>query len=248
MRMYLLELENLYVRLAKEDRLILKGVDLKIKPGEVHAIMGPNGSGKSTLAHVIMGNPNYVVVKGEIRYSGEVITDLPPNERAKKGIFLSFQQPPEIPGVRIRSFLSTAYSLTRKNLSLRELEGRMKALAQELGLSPDFLSRYLNLGMSGGERKKSEVIQMGVLDPKLVILDEIDSGLDVDALRQVSKKILELKNPEKSILLITHYSRITSYIVPDVVHVLVDGKIVTSGGPDLISWIEEKGYVEVGTA
>jgi len=246
--MSLLEVENLYVRLKKEDRSILNGVDLKIEPGQVHAIMGPNGSGKSTLAHAVMGSPNYVVTKGEIRFLGESITDLPPNERARRGIFLSFQQPPEIPGVRIRNFLSTAYSLAKPGTPLLELDRRMRSFAQDLGLTSDFLSRYLNVGMSGGERKKSEVIQMGVLEPKLIILDEIDSGLDVDALKQVSKKIQEMRSPERSILLITHYSRIASYIVPDFVHVLVGGKIVTSGGPELISWIEEKGYIEVGTA
>jgi len=246
--MLLLEVENLYVRLKEEDRSILNGVDLKIEPGQVHAIMGPNGGGKSTLAHTVMGNPNYVVTKGDIRFLGESITDLPPDERARRGILLSFQQPPEIPGVRIRNFLSTAYSLTKPGSSLLELDRRMRSFAQDLALTSDFLSRYVNVGMSGGERKKSEVIQIGVLEPKLIILDEIDSGLDVDALKQVSKKILEMKSSERSILLITHYSRITSYIIPDLVHVLAGGKIVASGGPELIAQIEEKGYIEVGTA
>ena len=243
--MALLEIEDLYVRLGESDTPILRGINLTVNAGEIHAIMGPNGSGKSTLAHTIMGNPRYIVTKGNITFDGLSIVDLPPDERAKRGIFLSFQHPPEIPGVRLRTFMGTVLRVLEKGSNPLEMEKRFRKAADALQLSSDFLTRYLNVGMSGGERKKSEMLQMRAVEPRLVILDEIDSGLDVDALKLVSKIISESLDDNRALLIITHYSRILDYISPHRVHILMNGRIVKSDGAELVKWVEEKGYSEV---
>jgi Fe-S cluster assembly ATP-binding protein len=222
---------------------ILKGVSLKINAGEVHAIMGPNGSGKSTLANVIMGNPVYEVTNGNILFQGEDITDEPVDIRAKKGLFLAFQYPESIPGVTIVNMLKTALT-NIENTEYTTLELRLKVAdaMEQLGLSPDFADRYLNEGFSGGERKRNEVLQLAVLNPKLAVLDETDSGLDVDGLRVVGEGVSKLKSKDKGYLVVTHYQRLLDYITPDFVHVFVDGKIVDSGGLDLSKKLEEQGY------
>ncbi|AKI97101.1 Fe-S cluster assembly ATPase SufC [Kosmotoga pacifica] len=240
--MALLEITDLHASLVEEKVEILKGVNLKIEKGQIHAVMGPNGSGKSTLANVIMGNPKYKVTEGDIRFEGESILELPVDQRAKRGIFLSFQHPQEISGVRLRKFLISAKQAMGGKEPLLKLNREIEDIAEEVALNKEFLDRYLNLGFSGGEKKKSEILQFGFLKPKLAILDEIDSGLDVDALRTIAEAINKFKNDGMSILLITHYQRLLDYITPDHVHVYVNGQIITSDGPELARKIEEKGY------
>ena len=237
----MLEIKNLHVSVDNVE--ILKGVSLNINAGEVHAIMGPNGSGKSTLANVIMGNPVYEVTNGNILFQGEDITDEPVDNRAKKGLFLAFQYPESIPGVTIVNMLKTALT-NIENTEFTTLELRLKVAdaMEQLGLSPDFADRYLNEGFSGGERKRNEILQLAVLNPKLAVLDETDSGLDVDGLRVVGEGVSKLKSKDKGYLVVTHYQRLLDYITPDFVHVFVDGKIVDSGGLELSKKLEEQGY------
>ncbi|WP_312311885.1 Fe-S cluster assembly ATPase SufC [Empedobacter brevis] len=230
-----------------EEREILKGLNLQINPGEVHAIMGPNGAGKSTLSNVITGKEEYEVTDGEIEFLDESILELAPEERAQKGIFMSFQYPIEIPGVSVTNFIKTSINETRKAQGLEEMgASEMLKLIREkadlLGIKKDFLSRSLNEGFSGGEKKRNEIFQMLMLNPKLAILDETDSGLDIDALRIVAEGVNEFKNENNGVLVITHYQRLLDYIVPDFVHVLADGKIIKSGGKELALELEAKGY------
>ena len=241
----MLKISNLHARV--EDKSILKGIDLEINPGEVHAIMGPNGSGKSTLASVIAGKEEYEVRQGKIIFNGEEISELSADERAHKGLFLSFQYPVEIPGVSVTNFIKTALNETRKAKGLDDMPAnKMLKLIREksemLEIDRKFLSRSLNEGFSGGEKKRNEIFQMAMLEPKLAILDETDSGLDIDALRIVANGVNKLKKSENATLVITHYQRLLDYIVPDFVHVLYDGKIVKSGGKELAFELEEKGY------
>ena len=241
----MLKISNLHARV--EDKSILKGIDLEINPGEVHAIMGPNGSGKSTLASIIAGKEEYEVRQGKIIFNGEEISELNADERAHKGLFLSFQYPVEIPGVSVTNFIKTALNETRKAKGLDDMPAnKMLKLIREksemLEIDRKFLSRSLNEGFSGGEKKRNEIFQMAMLEPKLAILDETDSGLDIDALRIVANGVNKLKNSENATLVITHYQRLLDYIIPDFVHVLYDGKIVKSGGKELAFELEEKGY------
>ncbi len=237
----MLEIKNLQA--SVEDTEILKGVDLKINPGEVHAIMGPNGSGKSTLANVVMGNPVYEITEGNIIFEGKDITEEPVDNRAKLGIFLAFQYPESIPGVTIVNMLKTALTnIEETEYTTLELRLKVAESMEQLGLSADFAERYLNEGFSGGERKRNEILQLAVLDPKLAILDETDSGLDVDGLRVVGEGVSKLKNDDKGYLVVTHYQRLLEYIKPDFVHVFVDGKIVESGGIKLSDKLEKDGY------
>ena len=222
---------------------IVRGLDLEIKPGEVHAIMGPNGSGKSTLANTLMGHPKYQITKGKIELDSLDLTNLTPDKRAKAGLFLSMQYPPEIPGVSISSFLRLSAGALRGKTENpitfhKELNERMK----ELGIDPSFASRHINLGFSGGERKRLEILQLLILNPTYALLDETDSGLDVDALKIVAKGINKFKSPKRGILLITHYNRILEYVIPDFVHVMVEGKIIKSGDAKLAKEIEKNGY------
>ena len=237
----MLEIKNLHAEV--DDVEILKGVDLKINPGEVHAIMGPNGSGKSTLANVVMGNPVYEISKGNIIFEGEDITEEPVDNRAKLGMFLAFQYPESIPGVTIVNMLKTALT-NIEDIEYTTVELRLKVAEsmEQLGLSADFADRYLNEGFSGGERKRNEILQLAVLDPKLAILDETDSGLDIDALKIVADGVNTLRDKNNSFLIITHYQRLLDYIKPDYVHVLINGKIVKSGGAELAIELEKKGY------
>ena len=230
-----------------EDKAILRGINLEVKPGEVHAIMGPNGSGKSTLASVIAGREDYEVDKGEIILDGEDIEELAAEERAHKGVFLSFQYPVEIPGVSVTNFMKTAINETRKAQGLEDMPAnQMLKLIREkselLEIDRKFLSRSLNEGFSGGEKKRNEIFQMAMLEPKLAILDETDSGLDIDALRIVANGVNKLKSKDNAVIVITHYQRLLDYIVPDYVHVLYDGRIVKSGTKELAHELEEKGY------
>ena len=241
----MLQVKNLHASINNKE--ILKGINLEIKPGEVHAIMGPNGSGKSTLSAVIAGKEEYVVTEGSVTLDGEDLSDLAPEERAHKGIFLSFQYPVEIPGVTVTNFIKTAINETRKSKGLEELAAKdMLKLIREksdlLEIDRKFLSRSLNEGFSGGEKKRNEIFQMAMLEPKLAILDETDSGLDIDALKIVAKGVNKLKNEKNAVVLITHYQRLLDYIVPDFVHVLYNGKIVKSGGKELALELEKKGY------
>ena len=237
----MLEIKNLQA--SVEDTEILKGVDLKINPGEVHAIMGPNGSGKSTLANVVMGNPVYEITEGNIIFEGKDITEEPVDNRAKLGMFLAFQYPESIPGVTIVNMLKTALTnIEETEYTTLELRLKVAESMEQLGLSADFAERYLNEGFSGGERKRNEILQLAVLDPKLAILDETDSGLDVDGLRVVGEGVSKLKNDDKGYLVVTHYQRLLDYIKPDFVHVFVDGKIVESGGIKLSDKLEKDGY------
>lgn len=241
MREALLEIKDLHVEV--EDKHILKGLNLTIKKGEVHAIMGPNGSGKSTLCHAIMGNPRYRVTGGEILFEGENITNLKVNERAKKGIFLSFQSPEEIPGITVDNFIRTSSTIvTGQNMTMLQFAKEMQKMLELLDMSAEYRTRYLNVGFSGGEKKKTEVLQMAFLKPKLVMLDEIDSGLDIDALKVVAETIKKLKTEDMAILVVTHYNRILNYLEPDVISVLMDGKIVKEGDKELARILEEKGY------
>ena len=241
----MLKIKDLHA--SVEDRAILKGIDLEVKPGEVHAIMGPNGSGKSTFASVIAGKEEFEVTSGEIILDGEDIKELDPEERAHKGVFLSFQYPVEIPGVSVTNFIKTAINETRKAKGLEDMPAaemlkKIKEKADLLEIDRKFLSRSLNEGFSGGEKKRNEIFQMAMMEPKLAILDETDSGLDIDALKIVANGVNKLRSPENAVIVITHYQRLLDYIVPDFVHVLLDGKIVKSGTKELAYKLEEKGY------
>ncbi|MCF6213360.1 MAG: Fe-S cluster assembly ATPase SufC [Flavobacteriaceae bacterium] len=241
----MLHIKNLHA--SVNDKEILRGINLEIKPGEVHAIMGPNGSGKSTLSAVIAGNGTYDVTQGDVVLDGESLLDFAPEERAHKGIFMSFQYPVEIPGVTTTNFIRTAINETRKarglaDLPANEMLKKIRATAELLDIDRKFLSRSLNEGFSGGEKKRNEIFQMAMLEPKLAILDETDSGLDIDALKIVANGVNKLKNKDNAILVITHYQRLLDYIIPDFVHVLHNGKIIKSGGKELAYELEEKGY------
>ncbi len=241
----MLTIKNLHA--SVEDKEILKGINLEVKAGEVHAIMGPNGAGKSTLSSVIAGNENFEVTEGEIILEGEDLADLAPEERAHKGIFMSFQYPVEIPGVSVTNFMKTAINESRKAKGLEDMPANemlklIKEKSELLEIDRKFLSRSLNEGFSGGEKKRNEIFQMAMLDPKVAILDETDSGLDIDALRIVANGVNKLKNENNAVIVITHYQRLLDYIVPDFVHVLHDGKIVKTGGKELALELEEKGY------
>lgn len=241
----MLSIDNLHA--GCEGKTILQGINLDVKPGEVHAIMGPNGSGKSTLSTVIAGHEEYEVSQGSILFNGEDIAELSANERAHKGIFLSFQYPVEIPGVTVTNFIKTAINQTRKAQGLEDMPAnemlkKIREKAAMLEIDSRFLSRSLNEGFSGGEKKRNEIFQMAMLEPKLAILDETDSGLDIDALRIVANGVNKLKGGENAIVVITHYQRLLDYIVPDFVHVLHEGRIVKSGTKDLALELEEKGY------
>jgi Fe-S cluster assembly ATP-binding protein len=247
----LLSVRNLHARVAGKD--ILKGINLELKPGEVHAIMGPNGSGKSTLSAVIAGRESYEVTQGQVLFNGVDLLSMPPEQRATAGVFLAFQYPVEIPGVGNLHFLRTALNAQRPTRGLEELDAMdFLSLAKEkmkvVELKQDFLNRSVNEGFSGGEKKRNEIFQMAVLEPKLAILDETDSGLDIDALRVVAGGVNALRSPERSMLLITHYQRLLDYIVPDHVHVMAGGKIVLSGGRELALELEKKGYAWVDAA
>jgi Fe-S cluster assembly ATP-binding protein len=228
---------------AVEGTEILKGVNLTVAPGETHAIMGPNGSGKSTLANVLLGHPAYLVTSGTVTYKGEDITKLTPEKRGQAGMFLGFQYPQEIPGVSVVNFLRTALS-NRTGTDLTVLELRLKVMdaLKDLEMDPAFADRYLNEGFSGGERKRNEILQMAVLEPDLAILDETDSGLDIDALKIVAEGVDRLRNDERGIVIITHYQRMLDYITPDIVHVMLDGRIIETGGAELADAIEQNGY------
>lgn len=241
----MLTIKNLHA--SVEDKEILKGLSLEIKAGEVHAIMGPNGAGKSTLASIIAGNENYEVTEGEIILDGEDIAELAPEERAHAGVFLSFQYPVEIPGVSVTNFIKTAINESRKakgqeEMPANEMLKKIREKSELLEMDKKFLSRSLNEGFSGGEKKRNEIFQMAMLEPKVAILDETDSGLDIDALRIVANGVNKLKSADNAVVVITHYQRLLDYIVPDFVHVLMDGKIVKSGTKELALELEEKGY------
>jgi len=245
----MLEIKNLHARI--EEREILKGLDLTIPTGEVHAIMGPNGSGKSTLAYVLAGKEDYEVTEGSIEWNGQDILDMEPDERSAAGVFLAFQYPMEIPGVATMTFLRTAVNAVRKARGLEEYSTPefikvVRERAKELQIDPEMLKRPLNVGFSGGEKKRNEILQMALLEPSLCVLDETDSGLDIDALRIVAEGVNALRSPERSMLVITHYQRLLNYIVPDRVHVMSEGKVVRSGGADLALELEETGYAEFG--
>lgn len=241
----LLKIEGLHARV--EDKEILKGVDLTIRKGEIHAVMGPNGAGKSTLSAVLAGKPNFTVTEGSVEFLGRNLLEMTPEERSWAGIFLSFQYPVEIPGVTITNFMKTALNARRQAAGEEPLKAAeflriMKEKMAFVQMKPEFSKREVNVGFSGGEKKRNEIFQMAMLDPVLSILDETDSGLDVDALRIVAQGVNTLHTPEKSAIIITHYQRLLEYIVPDVVHVLKDGRIVKTAGKELVSEIEEKGY------
>ncbi|MAM29643.1 MAG: Fe-S cluster assembly ATPase SufC [Flavobacteriaceae bacterium] len=230
-----------------EEKEILKGINLDVQPGEVHAIMGPNGSGKSTLASVIAGKEEFEISKGNLSFEGEDISELDPEERAHKGLFLSFQYPVAIPGVTVTNFIKTAINETRKakgqeDMPAGEMLKKIKQKAEMLEIDRKFLSRSLNEGFSGGEKKRNEIFQMAMLEPKLAILDETDSGLDIDALKVVANGVNKLKSKDNAVIVITHYQRLLDYIVPDYVHVLMDGRIVKSGSKELAKELEAKGY------
>jgi Fe-S cluster assembly ATP-binding protein len=241
----MLKITNLHA--SVDDKTILKGVNLEVKAGEVHAIMGPNGSGKSTLAAIIAGKNDYEVQKGKITFENQDIDDLAPEGRAHKGVFMSFQYPVEIPGVTVTNFIKTAINETRKAKGLDDMPANkmlklIRDKAELLEIDRKFLSRSLNQGFSGGEKKRNEIFQMAMLEPKLAILDETDSGLDIDALRIVANGVNKLKSKDNAVVIITHYQRLLDYIVPDFVHVIYDGKIVKSGTKELAHELEEKGY------
>ena len=239
----LLVVDNLHV--SVEGKEILQGLTLTVNAGEVHAIMGPNGSGKSTLSFCLMGHPKYQVTAGQIRFKGRDINDLAPNERAAAGIFLAFQYPTAIPGVTIANFLRAALrGVRQQDVPVKEFRQTVKAQLKALGIPDAFMNRYVNDGFSGGEKKRLEILQMAVLSPQLAVLDETDSGLDIDALKTVAAGINALRDPARGILLITHYQRLLNYITPDHVHVLVQGRVVRSGGPELAHALEAKGYEE----
>lgn len=243
----MLELKDLHVKVEGEESEILKGVNLNVNKGEIHAIMGPNGSGKSTLAKVIAGHPEYEVTKGDILYEGESILELDPDERAHKGVFLAFQYPVEVPGVTNTTLLRESYntiaaSRGREELDPLQFDDYIKDKLDLIQMKPEFLERSVNTGFSGGEKKKNEIFQMAVLQPQLSLLDETDSGLDIDALKIVSNGINQLHHKENAVVLITHYQRLLNYIEPDFVHVMIDGKIVKSGDKELAFKLEDVGY------
>src|SRR5438876_69452 len=241
----MLEIKNLHASVEQQE--ILRGINLKVNAGEVHAIMGPNGSGKSTLAHVMAGRDGYQITRGEVLYEGKDLLAMPPEERAREGVFLAFQYPVEIAGVSNMYFLRAALNTIRKHRGLEELDAMdfLKTVREKmkiLDMDETLMNRPVNEGFSGGEKKRNEIFQMAVLEPKLAILDETDSGLDIDALRTVADGINRLRSPERAIILVTHYQRLLSYVVPDFVHVLADGRIVKSGGKELAHELEQKGY------
>ncbi len=242
-----LEIRNLHV--SVEDRPILKGVNLTVRQGEIHALMGPNGSGKSTLAHTLMGHPNYQVTEGQILFDGVDITEMEPNERSHLGLFLAFQYPVAIPGVTLANFLRQAINAQRKardpndtGMPIPEFRRLLKSKMALLNMDESFAGRYLNDGFSGGEKKRAEILQLATLEPKIAVLDETDSGLDIDALRIVAEGVNKLVGPELGVLIITHYQRILNYIRPQYVHIMLDGQIVETGGPELALHLEEHGY------
>ena len=241
----MLDVKNLQVR--AEDKLILKGIDLHVKAGEVHAIMGPNGSGKSTLACVIAGHPEYEVTEGEVRFEGKDLLEMDPDERAREGVFMAFQYPVEIAGVQNQYFLKAALNAKRKHLGQPEVDAMeflqlIKEKAKLLDIDQAMLSRAVNEGFSGGEKKRNEIFQMALLEPKLAVLDETDSGLDIDALKIVAKGVNAMRSPDRATIVVTHYQRLLDYIIPDYVHVLSAGRIVKSGGKELALELEKKGY------
>ncbi|MAA98400.1 MAG: Fe-S cluster assembly ATPase SufC [Stappia sp.] len=245
----MLEIKNLHARIADDGTEILRGIDLTVNAGEVHAIMGPNGSGKSTLSYILAGKSDYEVTEGDILFNGESILEMAPDERAATGLFLAFQYPIEIPGVATMTFLKTALNAQRKargeaELSTPEFMKAVKEKSAELQITPEMLRRPLNVGFSGGEKKRSEILQMALLEPKLCVLDETDSGLDIDALKVVSDGVNRLRSPERSFVVITHYQRLLDHIVPDVVHVLSRGRIVKTGDKDLALELEKNGYAD----
>lgn len=249
--MALIEIENLHA--SVDGKEILKGVNLVIEPGTVHALMGPNGTGKSTLSNIITGRPGYQVTEGRILLDGQDIAELSPDERANAGIFLAFQYPVEIPGVASSTFLKAAINAKRRYQGLGEIDAMeflklVKGKAKELGIRDDMIKRPVNVGFSGGEKKRADILQMALLQPRFAILDETDSGLDIDALRVVSEGVNAQRSADRSFLVITHYQRLLSYIVPDIVHVFAGGKIVRSGGPELAEELEEKGYADYVSA
>jgi Fe-S cluster assembly ATP-binding protein len=243
----LIEIKNLHAKAG--DTEILKGIDLTIKAGEVHAIMGPNGSGKSTLSHVLAGRDGYEVTEGTVLFDGKDLLEMEPEERAAAGLFLAFQYPVEIPGVTTTTFLRTAINSIRKQRGEEELDAMgylklQKAKTAELGMDPEMLKRGVNVGFSGGEKKRNEVLQLSMLAPKLAVLDETDSGLDIDALKVVADGVNRMRSDARGFLVITHYQRLLDYIKPDIVHVLAKGRIQATGGPELAHQLEEKGYAE----
>ncbi len=247
----MLEIKNLHVKIAEEDKPILRGIDLTIPKGEVHAIMGPNGSGKSTLAYILAGRDDYEVTEGDIRWNGESLLEMEPDERAAAGVFLAFQYPMEIPGVAGLTFLRTAVNALRRKrgqeeLTTPEFMKLVKEKSVALSIDIEMLKRPVNVGFSGGEKKRSEILQMALLEPTLCVLDETDSGLDIDALRIVSEGVNALRSPERAMLVITHYQRLLNHIVPDKVHVLANGRIQRSGGKELALELEKSGYAEFG--
>jgi Fe-S cluster assembly ATP-binding protein len=236
-----LEVRGLHA--SVENKPILRGIDLIVRQGEIHALMGPNGSGKSTLSNVIMGRPGYVLTEGQVLLNGEDITMLTADARAKRGLFLAMQYPTEIPGVSVVNFLRTAYqSIKGTNVSALEFRKHMKAQLERLGIEDTMVQRYVNQGFSGGEKKRNEVLQMAVLEPQIALLDETDSGLDIDSLKLVAESVNDLAGPDLGVLIITHYQRMLNYITPQFVHVMMQGKIVQSGGPELAHQLEDKGY------
>ena len=248
--MPMLEVENLHVEI--EGSKILDGLSLAVSAGEVHAIMGPNGSGKSTLAYVLAGKPEYQVTEGRVLFEGEDMLAMEPDARAAKGLFLAFQYPMEIPGVTSMTFLRTAINAQRKRrgeaeLSTPEFMKRVREVAGRLGIEPEMLRRAVNVGFSGGEKKRNEILQMALLEPRLCVLDETDSGLDIDALKIVADGVNRLRSPDRATVVITHYQRLLNYIVPDVVHVLSKGRIVKTGGKDLALELEARGYAQFQT-
>jgi Fe-S cluster assembly ATP-binding protein len=236
-----LQIENLHVRI--EEREILHGVNLKVEKGETHALMGPNGSGKSTLANTIMGNPNYEVTEGRIVFNGEDLTEADPDERARAGLFLAFQYPATIPGVSVANFLRLAVNARRDEpIKVKDFGKILRENVDLLRIDREFVSRYLNEGFSGGEKKRAEILQLAMLKPEIAVLDETDSGLDIDALRIVSDGVNALSGPDMGSLIITHYTRILNYVHPQFVHIMLDGQVVREGGPELADELEEKGY------
>ena len=252
--MSLLEIKNLHVEIESESKKILNGLNLTIEKGQVAAIMGPNGSGKSTLAYVLAGKPGYTVTEGQVLLDGESILDMRADERAAKGVFLAFQYPVEVPGVATMTFLRTALNAQRKTrgqgeLSTPEFMKLVRETSAKLGVGADMLRRAVNVGFSGGEKKRNEILQMAILQPRLAVLDETDSGLDIDALQIVAEGVNRLRSPERGMIVITHYQRLLNYIVPDVVHVMANGRVVKTGGKELALELEAKGYAQyVGEA
>ena len=246
----MLEIKNLHAKLEEEDKVILKGVDLTVEAGKVHAIMGPNGSGKSTLSYILAGREGYEVTDGSAALLGEDILDMDPEERAAAGVFLAFQYPVEIPGVGNMTFLRTAVNAQRKARGEEEMSSTdflkdIRARAKDLKIDADMLKRPVNVGFSGGEKKRNEILQMAMLEPKLCILDETDSGLDVDAMKLVADGVNALRSPDRGFLVITHYQRLLDHIVPDVVHIMSDGRIIKTGGPELAMEVEKNGYQDI---